>query len=144
MKPLQRYVLGFLSHVIAYEKLEKLTSQLSRHASVSTKRISATEVEVSFTPRPGVRERPFQCDNRIGSLEAIALLFTGRYADVQHPLCLHKEDECCRCVIRGNMVPYFLRKRYVRNINKYYIIYKNAMARIEERNNGREGFDGDT
>jgi len=31
--------------------------------------------------------------------------------------------------------------RYVRNINKYYIVYKNAMARIEERKNAMEGFD---
>ena len=114
LKPLQRYVLGFLNPVIAYEKLEKLTAQLSRHASVSTKRLSATEVEVSFTPQPGVREKPFQCDNRIGSLEAIALFFTGRYADVKHPHCLHRGDEYCRYIVRWHIAPYFLRKRYAR------------------------------
>ncbi len=44
---------------------------------------------------PNVVEKPYQCLNRLGTLEAVAKIFTGKFAKIEHPICLHKGGDCC-------------------------------------------------
>ncbi len=48
---------------------------------------------------PNVVEKPYQCLNRLGSLEAVAKIFTGKFAKIEHPICLHKGGDCCLYII---------------------------------------------
>ena len=96
---MQQYVLGFVTPRAAYMLLEKIYPQLSRASILKTKMIKPTEIEVQAIPKTGVNEKPYQCENRIGTFEAIAKLFTGKVANIRHPVCLHKGAELCKYIL---------------------------------------------
>jgi class 3 adenylate cyclase len=103
---LKNYVMGFITPVTAYWLIEKLSPHLTRAHSLKSRKISSNKIEISAVPEPGVSERPYQCDNRIGHLEALSKLLTGRYPRIDHPDCLHKGGRLCRYIITIERTPY--------------------------------------
>ena len=95
----KQYALGLMSPTAIYLLSQKMYALFSRAADVSAKKIGANQVEVTAAPRPGVHEKPYQCENRSGYLESIAHLFTDKYARIDHPSCIHQGDDCCRYII---------------------------------------------
>lgn len=95
----RQYVLGFMSPGAAYRVLEKLSPHLTHATRLKTKRLGANSMEVLVIPNPGVSERPYQCDNRIGIFEAISKLFTNKFAKIEHSECIHQGGQCCRYII---------------------------------------------
>jgi len=95
----RQYVLGFMSPGAAYRVLEKLSPHLTHATRLKTKRLGSNSMEVLVLQNPGVLERPYQCDNRIGIFEAISKLFTKKFAKIEHDECLHKGGQLCRYVI---------------------------------------------
>ncbi len=81
---------------------------------MKTKSIGANAIEARITLVPNVVEEPFQCLYRTGSLEAVAKLFTGKYANIEHPICLHKGGDCCLYTISWEKSRTFVWKR-IRN-----------------------------
>ncbi len=102
---LRQYAASFLTPAIAYWMLEKLAATLSRHITFKVNKISENEVEITATTRPGVKERPYQCENRIGLIEAIAQVFTKSYPRVDHPQCIHQGGDCCRYLVTWERQP---------------------------------------
>ena len=49
--------------------------------------------------KAGAMEEIFQCENRMGMFESIAKLFTNKYAEIDHPKCMHKGDHVCHYII---------------------------------------------
>ncbi|NQU04263.1 MAG: GAF domain-containing protein, partial [Syntrophaceae bacterium] len=96
---LTQYMLGFLSPSLAYAKLEKAYTYVVRGCKIHVRRIGTNKVDIVATTNPGVMEKPYQCENRIGFLEAIAKLFTGKFAGIQHPECLHKGGDRCHYIV---------------------------------------------
>ncbi|HBF43101.1 MAG TPA: hypothetical protein DDW42_05620, partial [Desulfobacteraceae bacterium] len=96
---LRQYTLGFVTPSSAYRILEKQASTLSRGFTLKTRKIASDKIEVTVTQKPGVMEKPYQCENRTGIFEAVAKLFTNELAKVEHPSCFHKGDDCCRYII---------------------------------------------
>ncbi|MRR15390.1 MAG: PAS domain S-box protein [Deltaproteobacteria bacterium] len=96
---LRQSVVGFLSPAMAYWAVEKIATNLSRHLSIKSKSLSDNKIEIIATPNPGVQEELFQCHNRLGMFEAVAEIFTGEFATVEHPECLHRGDWHCRYII---------------------------------------------
>jgi PAS domain S-box-containing protein len=111
---LKRYTLGLMSVTSIYMLMERVYSTMSRGATLNVKRLGTNKVEVISTPKPGVDEKPYQCENRIGTFECIGKLFTRNYAMVQHPSCLHRGDDHCRYVITWDETAPFIWKR-IRN-----------------------------
>ena len=111
---LKRYTLGFVTPASAYWLLEKITPHITRGHTFRSRRIGPNKVEVSVTQNPGVFENPQQCDNRIGQLEAIAKVFTNKFAKIEHPTCIHKGGDTCRYVITWERAPSLMWKR-IRN-----------------------------
>jgi PAS domain S-box-containing protein len=68
-------------------------------------------MEVLVKPRPGVKEKPHQCENRMGLLESMAKLFTNKYAKLEHPECIHRGDEVGRYIITWEKTPFLIWKR---------------------------------
>jgi len=95
----KQYALGFINPRLAYRMLEKQASTFSHGFKLKTKILARNKIEVNVTPRPGVDEKPYQCENRIGTLEALAKLFTENFAKVEHPSCFHKGEDCCRYIV---------------------------------------------
>ena len=110
----RQYLLSFVSIEKAYAVMEIIYSRFSRAAVLKTKSIGANAIEARITLVPNVVEEPFQCLYRTGSLEAVATLFTGKYANIEHPICLHKGGDCCLYNISWEKSRTFVWKR-IRN-----------------------------
>jgi len=108
---LRQYALGFMTPGSAYWMLEKIASNLSRAFKFETRQIAKDKMEVLLKPRPGVKEKPHQCENRMGLLESMAKLFTNKYARVEHPECIHRGDEVGRYIITWEKTPFLIWKQ---------------------------------
>jgi len=99
MGVIRQYTVGFLSPTFTYLAAGKVVSQFSKNATITTKKLGSTRVEIVVTPKPGVREKRYQCENRIGSFESMGKIFTEKYARVEHPECYQKGQQSCRYVV---------------------------------------------
>lgn len=106
----RQYILGFLSPKTAYSVIEKIHPNISRAAILKTKPIGENKIEMKVSLMPDVVEKPYQCLNRLGMLEAVAKIFTKEFADIDHPVCLHKGGDCCQYIISWNKTPTFVWK----------------------------------
>ncbi|UCE52480.1 MAG: PAS domain S-box protein [Desulfobacterales bacterium] len=95
----KQLVVGLMSPTASYLLMEKLYPIFSRGASIGTKKLGPDKVEIVSIPKPGVEEKPYQCENRTGTFESIAKWFTEKYANIEHPECFHKGDRHCRYII---------------------------------------------
>ena len=95
----KQYALGLMSPTTVYLLVEKIYPLMSRGADLSARKMSANQVEITAVPKPGVHEKAYQCENRMGNLESLARMFTDKLAHVEHPACFHLGDECCRYLI---------------------------------------------
>jgi PAS domain S-box-containing protein len=114
----KQYALGLMSPGTIYLLIEKMHALMSRGADVKAKTIGSNRVEITAIPRPGVEEKPYQCQNRSGIFESLARMFTDKFAQLDHPTCVHRGDDCCRYVISWTKSPK-LRWRLIRN---YFVI----------------------
>jgi len=99
MGPAKQHILGFITPISVYLLMEKLYPILSRGATIKVKKIGHSKVEIISTPKPGVNEKPYQCENRIGIFESLSELFTHKHATVEHTSCFHKGDNACRYIV---------------------------------------------
>ncbi|HPL62206.1 MAG TPA: PAS domain S-box protein [Syntrophales bacterium] len=96
---LSSYAFGFLTPSAAYGMIDHLAGLMSRATTMSVRKKGENCVEVVVTPHPGINERPYQCENRLGSLESVALLFTNKLASIDHVKCIHRNDPFCQYII---------------------------------------------
>ncbi|CAB1062054.1 Adenylate cyclase (EC [Olavius sp. associated proteobacterium Delta 1] len=121
----KQYILGLMSPTEIFLLLGKVYPLLSRAADVRSKKLGPTAVEVVASIKPGVNEKPYQCANRMGAFESTAKFFTDKFANIEHPSCIHRGDEVCRYIITWNKTPKILWIR-IRN----YILSLNILALI--------------
>ena len=107
----KQYTLGLLSPAFMYLSTGKIFDHYTRGTDVTAKKLRANKIELVFTPKPGVNEKPYQCENRTGTLESLARLFTWKYATIDHPECFHKDDGCCRYIITWDKTAAIIWKR---------------------------------
>ncbi len=103
--PARQHFLGFMTPVSVYLLMGRLYPVLSRGATVKAKKLGSNRVEISAIPKPGVQEKPYQCENRIGIFESLAKFFTGNFATVEHPDCFHRGGERCRYIVSWKKTP---------------------------------------
>jgi PAS domain S-box-containing protein len=101
----KQYALGLMSPATIYLLIEKIHALMSRGADVSAKKTGTNQVEITAVPKAGVHEKPYQCENRSGTFEAIARMFTDKFAHIDHPSCVHQGDDCCRYIISWTKAP---------------------------------------
>ncbi|UCH21458.1 MAG: PAS domain S-box protein [Deltaproteobacteria bacterium] len=95
----KQYALGLMNLSSVYLMMGTLSSMMTRGATAKVKKLGHNTVEIISTPKPGISEKPYQCENRIGSFESAAKLFTQQYANIDHPECLHKGNTHCRYIV---------------------------------------------
>jgi PAS domain S-box-containing protein len=110
----KQLMIGLISPVAGYLLTEKYYPIFVRGAVVKARKIGPVTVEIVSKPNPGVDEKPYQCENRTGTFEAIARLFTDKFAHVDHPECFHRGDNHCRYVITWEKTAALVWKR-IRN-----------------------------
>ena len=113
--PIKTHIMGFLTPLTAYGIMEKIAGNLTRHMTFKTRKVGRNKIEVMAVPKPGVHEKPHQCENRMGMLESLAKSYTKKYATIEHDKCVHKGGDCCRYIIAWEKTDSLIWKR-VRNI----------------------------
>lgn len=110
----KQYLLGFINPETAYAVTDKLNAGFSRAAVLKTQSLGANKMEVKATLMPNVIEKSYQCRYRLGALEAVAKIFTGEFANIEHTTCIHKGGDCCLYIISWEKTRTFFWKQ-IRN-----------------------------
>jgi HD-GYP domain-containing protein (c-di-GMP phosphodiesterase class II) len=96
---MRQYVLGMVSPATVYEMIGKTTANFTLSSSYESRRIASNKMEIIVTPHEGVAERPFQCENRIGFLEAIVNIYRNKFPSIEHTECMFTGGKVCRYLI---------------------------------------------
>jgi len=96
---LRNYVLGMISPSKVYELAGKAADKFTKSTNYVSRKIAYNKVEICVTPREGVQEQPFQCENRIGLFEAISMIFTKKLPHIDHPECVFRGGKTCRYIV---------------------------------------------
>lgn len=96
---MRQYMLGLVGPAKAYEIIGKYAPKFTKSSIYESKIKNTNEIEITVTPLKGVNEKPFQCENRIGYFEAIALIFNYRLPKIEHTECLFKGDNACHYIV---------------------------------------------
>jgi hypothetical protein len=111
----KQYALGFVNPASIYLGIGRVSKTISRGAEIRGRKLSGTKVEIVSNPSPGTHEKPYQCENRIGLLEAAGKIFTNQFAEIEHPSCCHRGDDFCRYIVTWEKTPAIIWKQ-LRNI----------------------------
>ncbi len=93
---IRQYLLGLVNPAEAYEMFSKMSSNFSRSAHYVSKRLSSNEMEITASPHPGIEEMQFQCENRMGYIEAVGIWFAQQIPLIEHEECLFNGGKSCR------------------------------------------------
>ena len=93
------YILSQIGPAKVYELIGKTAPLLTRSSTFQSKRIDSNKIEIIVSPKDGVEEKKYQCDNRMGYFDAVALVFKNRLPNVEHPECMFKDGKVCRYTI---------------------------------------------
>ncbi len=96
---MRKYVLGMVSPAKAYELAGNTARKITKATKYESIKLNDNKVEIRITPRAGVQEKPFQCENRIGFFEAMTMGFTNKLPQIDHPECVFRGGKTCRYVI---------------------------------------------
>jgi len=97
--PIRQFVLSLVSPLTVYRHARKLYRIMSRGAHLKVEPLTTHKIKITAAPVPGIEEAQFQCENRMGSFEGLAGLFSDRLADVKHTECLHNGGRHCEYII---------------------------------------------
>jgi HD-GYP domain-containing protein (c-di-GMP phosphodiesterase class II) len=92
-------VLGMVHPAKAFTLIGKLVQNLARSSKYETRQLAGNKIEIKVTPNPGVIEKPYQCENRIGLLEAINMGLTHKLPRIEHTQCIHEGADSCKYLV---------------------------------------------
>ena len=95
----RQYALGFMTPASAFKMLGIFASNMTRSTVFNARNINNNTTEVTVKAKKGAKEKPYQCDNRLGLLEAVGKVLTSKFAEIEHPSCIHKGGKFCRYII---------------------------------------------
>jgi len=98
--PLRSFLLGMVGPEYVFFIINKIALKFTRSSRFDSRRTGPREIELTVTFNEGVRENPRQCENRIGFIEAIFLLFDHDFPEIEHTECIFKGGDVCRYMIR--------------------------------------------
>ncbi|MDC7225690.1 MAG: HD domain-containing protein [Spirochaetales bacterium] len=96
---LRKYLLSLIGPIGGFEQVEYVSRSFTNYTEYKVKKITRNCVEVSVHLKGDVEEKPYQCENRIGMLEALPMLFNHKLPKIEHPECRFKGGETCRYII---------------------------------------------
>lgn len=93
------FILGCVDPATAYLMLEKAVPNFTKSSVFKVKKINRSKIEIIVETLDGVCEKPYQCENRIGYIEAVSLIFNYQLPRVSHPECMFNGSRICRYVV---------------------------------------------
>lgn len=95
----KNYILGCMSIGNVFEIIAKLSPKFVKSCTWESARLAPNKAKIVVTPRPGAREEPYQCENRMGYFEAGVKLFHHKFPTVEETKCVHRGDDYCEFVV---------------------------------------------
>jgi HD-GYP domain-containing protein (c-di-GMP phosphodiesterase class II) len=96
---MKSYALGFIDPATHCRLIANATCHFTKSCIWEAEQISPNTMRMTVTPRPGVQEKQFQCENRMGYFEAIFSLFNRKLPVIEHKECMFKGADACEYVI---------------------------------------------
>lgn len=99
MGTMARYAVGFIGPAKVFEMIGQITRRYTRSATYESRRVGRNRIELIVTPREGIEEQKYQCDNRMGYFDAIVSHFNHNLPSIEHPECVFHGGSCCRYTV---------------------------------------------
>jgi signal transduction histidine kinase/CheY-like chemotaxis protein/HPt (histidine-containing phosphotransfer) domain-containing protein len=93
------YIFGHLSIGKVFDVITQISLAFVKSSTYESTMLSPTKIRIVVTPKNGVQEKPYQCQNRMGYFEAVSTLFPRSLVRVEQTKCIFKGDECCEYVV---------------------------------------------
>ncbi len=116
---MRQYILGLVGPAKAYEMIGRATANFTRSSTYESNRIASNKIEINVTPKEGVIEESFQCENRIGFFQAISIAFNNKFPKIEHSECLFKGGDSCRYTITWEKTL----SAFLRRIKSYIVLF---------------------
>jgi HD-GYP domain-containing protein (c-di-GMP phosphodiesterase class II) len=116
---LGQFIFGQLGPGKVYQIIGHASENYAKSAYYSTKKLSSNKVEITVTPKQGVQEKPYQCENRIGLLEAITVGFLNKLPKIDHAECIFRGATSCKYIISWEMSS----SDMIRNVRNYITLF---------------------
>jgi len=132
---LRETILSLKTPLEVYKFIGEISPLINRSSKYESKAISDNEVEIYVSQNENVREKQFQCKNRIGNFEAVPELFGLKRAVVEQKECLFKNSTKCVYSIRwDNEKKSKAKDQFERKVNqlKQYSVNYNHSKVIKE------------
>ncbi len=95
---LRQFIMGMTGPASLFRAIQSGAEKLTRSTSYQSRMINDNTVELTVIPREGVEEKPFQCENRMGMLEAVPLSY-NRIPRIEHTECIFQGGKACRYIV---------------------------------------------
>jgi HD-GYP domain-containing protein (c-di-GMP phosphodiesterase class II) len=112
---LWQFAFGQVGPAKVYELIAKASKSYAISSTYKFRKVNSNKVEILSKPQEGVREKKYQCENRTGLFEAIALGFTQKLPSIEHPECIFRGDKVCKYVISW-------KKSYIETVNRIFFV----------------------
>ncbi|SRR5665213_1496112 len=101
-----RLVKGFANPQIFFKNVGKNYMAYSRGALLTAVRTTSTTAVLRSAPVSGCDEKPYQCLNRKGMLEAVPPFFGCKASEIAENKCIHQGDSYCEYLIEWKNVTF--------------------------------------
>ena len=98
--PVKSYAASLLSPARICEVISRGNSYFTKSCTLEAEVTGPGKIEVTARQKPGIEERPFQCENRKGVLEGALALFKHRLLTLKETECIFRGGECCRYLVK--------------------------------------------
>ena len=96
---MRQYMLGMVRPAKVFELISRTAKNFTRSSVFESRKIDSNKFEITVTYNEGVSEMPFQCENRIGYLEMIVMLFSNKLPKIEHSECIFRGGKVCRYIV---------------------------------------------
>ena len=96
---LRQIALGLSNPEHFFMRMPQVMGMLARQADAVGHLTGPYQAEIVVTQKLGSKEGPYQCQNRLGSLEGVVMEFVARLPTLEHPECVHRGGAQCRYVV---------------------------------------------
>ncbi len=96
---MRQFILGCVDPATAYLMIEKAVPNFTKSSIFKVNQIHSSAVEIIVETNVSVCEKHYQCENRIGYIEAVSLIFNYRLPKVKHPECMFDGGKVCRYIV---------------------------------------------
>jgi hypothetical protein len=113
--PLNRYLIALGTPKMVYEKSADFSRHLDKSTDYESKIIDKNTAEIIATPKANVHQARFQCQNRLGNIEQVPILFGCKLKKLDHDECIFEGGNRCHYIVKWSETSAF-RFKQARNI----------------------------